>query len=168
VRVQTVETLLLFEKELGEDFINDKSILRLLMDRLSDRVYGVREGTLNTLKKMCQKLGPAWCEKQALPIICNFQTNQNYLYRMNYCMGLYLLAGFITTSSIGKVGNPLLAMAREDKVANIRYNSLKALYEIKKNLKDKSFDEKAKKCFVDMKSDKDRDVSDIATKFSNL
>jgi len=55
VRVQTVETLLLFEKELGEDFINDKSILRLLGDRLTDRVYAVREATINTLKKMCQK-----------------------------------------------------------------------------------------------------------------
>jgi hypothetical protein len=42
VRVQTVETLLLFEKELGEDFINDRSILRLLGDRLTDRVYAVR------------------------------------------------------------------------------------------------------------------------------
>jgi len=102
-----VETLLLFEKELGEDFINDKSILRLLMDRLSDRVYAVREATINTLKKMCQKLGPTWCEKQALPIICNFQTNTNYLYRLNFCFGLTALAGFLTASSIGKVGNSL-------------------------------------------------------------
>lgn len=81
VRVQTVETLLLFEKELGEDFINDKSIIRLLMDRLSDKVYSVREATINTVKKLCQKLGNAWCEKQALSIITGFQANPNYLYR---------------------------------------------------------------------------------------
>ena len=102
VRVQTVETLLLFEKELGEDFINDRSILRLLGDRLTDRVYAVRyfyfllyeifninrEATVDTLKKMCQKLGNAWCEKQALPIILAFQNNNNYLYRLNFCFGL--------------------------------------------------------------------------------
>lgn len=87
VRVQTVETLLLFEKELGEDFINDKSILRLVVDRLSDKVFSVRDATINTLKKLCQKLGSSWCEKQALPIIGNFQHNNNYLYRLNFCFG---------------------------------------------------------------------------------
>lgn len=107
VRVQTVETLLQFEKELGEDFINDKAIIRLLMDRLSDRIYSVREATIGTLKKMCQKLGSAWCEKQALPLICNFQTNQNSLYRLNYCFGFAALSSFMTANSVSKVANGL-------------------------------------------------------------
>lgn len=161
-----METLLQFEKELGEDFINDKAIIRLLMDRLSDRIYAVRESTINTLKKMCQKLGQSWCEKQALPLICNFQTNQNSLYRLNYCFGLAALSGFLTGNSVGKIGNNILAMARDDKVPNIRYNALKAINEIKRNVKDKNFDEKAKKCFNDMSSDKDVDVAQLAQKFA--
>jgi len=87
IRSQTVETLLLFEKELGEDFINDKSIIKLLMDRLGDRVFAVRQTTINTLKFMSAKLGTPWCEKQAIPIIINFYSNNNYLYRLNFCFG---------------------------------------------------------------------------------
>jgi len=56
-------------------------------------------------------------------------------------------------------------MAREDKVANVRYTALKAVREICRNVKDKNFEEKAKKCFSDMAADKDIDVSQIACKF---
>jgi hypothetical protein len=46
----------------------------------------------------------------------------------------------LTPGALGKVANPLLSMAHDDKVPNVRLNALKAVYEIKKNLKDKSFD----------------------------
>ena len=55
---------------------------------------------------------------------------------------------------------------REDKVANVRYNALKAIYEIKRNIKDKGFDDKARKIFNDMKADKDIDVAQIAIKYA--
>jgi len=32
----------MLEREFGADFVNDKQILKLLMDRLSDKVYTVR------------------------------------------------------------------------------------------------------------------------------
>jgi len=56
-------------------------------------------------------------------------------------------------------------MAHDDKVPNVRYNALRAIKEIQKNLKDKNFDDKAKKCFKDLMTDKDIDVSQIASKF---
>jgi len=57
-------------------------------------------------------------------------------------------------------------MAHDDKVANVRYNALRAIKEIQKNLKDnKAFDDKAKKCYKDLIADKDIDVSSIASKF---
>lgn len=167
VRAQTVETLQQFEKELGEDFINDKAILKLLVDRLQDKVFGVREATINTIKKMCQKSGSSWCEKQAQPLIMNFQTNPNYLYRLNYCFGLSALAGFLNASALAKVQSAILSMAGDDKVPNVRYNAIKTIRELQKNVKDRNFDEKAKKVYKDLSSDKDRDVSQIATKFQN-
>lgn len=75
------------------------------------------------------------------------------------------LSGFLTTSAMNKVANPLLSMAHDDKVPNVRLNALKAVHEIKRNLKDKSFEEKAKKCFSDCKDDKDMDVAAFAKKF---
>lgn len=41
-RVQCLETLLVFERELGTSFVNDESIMELLMARISDRVFVVR------------------------------------------------------------------------------------------------------------------------------
>lgn len=72
----------------------------------------------------------------------------------------------MTTASLGRVQNQLFSMAHEDKVANVRYNTLRAIYEIKKHAKDKAFEDKAKKCFADLSSDKDSDVSFIAKKFA--
>jgi hypothetical protein len=41
-RVKTLETLLIFEQELGPEFVEDKQITKVLIDSLSDRVYTVR------------------------------------------------------------------------------------------------------------------------------
>lgn len=46
----------------------------------------------------------------------------------------------MTTASLGRVQNQLFSMAHEDKVANVRYNTLRAIYEIKKHAKDKAFE----------------------------
>jgi hypothetical protein len=41
-RIQCLETLLVFERELGSNFVNDKDIMTLLNDSMSDRVFIVR------------------------------------------------------------------------------------------------------------------------------
>lgn len=41
-RIQCLDTLIIFEKEIGSEFLEDKQILKLLMDRLGDRIYIVR------------------------------------------------------------------------------------------------------------------------------
>ena len=41
-RIQCLDTLVIFEKEIGSDFLEEKQILKLLMDRLSDKIYIVR------------------------------------------------------------------------------------------------------------------------------
>lgn len=41
-RVKVLESMLIFEKELGSDFIEDKQVVKIMNDSLSDRVYSVR------------------------------------------------------------------------------------------------------------------------------
>lgn len=41
-RVKVLESMIIFEKELGSDFIEDKQVVKILTDSLSDRVYSVR------------------------------------------------------------------------------------------------------------------------------
>lgn len=41
-RVKVLESMLIFEKELGSDFIEDKQVVKIMNDGLSDRVYSVR------------------------------------------------------------------------------------------------------------------------------
>jgi len=72
----------------------------------------------------------------------NFQNNPIYLYRLNYCFGLSALAGFLNSSALGKVQSGILSMAAEDKVPNVRYNAVKTIRELQKNVKDRTFDVK--------------------------
>lgn len=69
-------------------------------------------------------------------------------------------------ASVAKVQAQLFSMAHDDKVANVRYNTLRAIKEITKHVKDNAFLEKAKKCFQDCSKDKDLDVSSTAKKYA--
>ena len=62
----------------------------------------------------------------------------------------------MSAASVAKVQAQLFSMAHDDKVANVRYNTLRAIKEITKHAKDNNaFLEKAKKCFLDCSKDKD-------------
>lgn len=93
-RVKVLEAMLIFEKELGSEFIEDKQVVKILNDALSDRVYSVRysrfirQSAIQTIKKLSKKLGQKWCEKYALQMYMSFINNPNYLYRENALFGL--------------------------------------------------------------------------------
>mmetsp|Transcript_58471 Transcript_58471/g.81103 ORF Transcript_58471/g.81103 Transcript_58471/m.81103 type:complete len:197 (+) Transcript_58471:618-1208(+) len=80
-RTSAVEFLGFFAKKMGANFFNDK-FFKLLIDWLSDRIYGVREAAIACVKTLTQILGPQWAEKQLFPKIISFQNNPNYLHRM--------------------------------------------------------------------------------------
>lgn len=58
------------------------------MSRMSDRVFTVRQSAIDTLKNLSKKLGSSWAEKHAIPIIHKFQAADNFLYRMNFYLGV--------------------------------------------------------------------------------
>ena len=80
-RAAVVEFLPFFAQKMGENFLNDK-FSKILIDWLSDRIYGVRDAAIRCIKNLIDSLGSQWAEKQLFPKIIPFQSNPNYLHRM--------------------------------------------------------------------------------------
>ena len=87
-RVKMFDCILNFEKELGQEFINDPKILKLLTDSLTDRAFAVRQKSIETMKKLSERLGARWAEKTVFPKIMEFLSNKNYLLRQNALFGV--------------------------------------------------------------------------------
>lgn len=87
-REKVIECILNFEKELGQDFINDPRILKLLTDSLSDRAFAVRQKAISCIQKLAERLGGRWAEKYVLPKLMSFMSHMNYLYRQNALFGV--------------------------------------------------------------------------------
>lgn len=87
-RAKVLDCILNFEKELGQEFINDPKVLKLLTDSLSDRAYAVRQKAIETIKKLAERLGARWTEKYIFTKVMDFLTNKNYLLRENALFGV--------------------------------------------------------------------------------
>jgi hypothetical protein len=87
-REKVIDCILNFEKELGQEFINDPRIIRLLTDSLSDRAFAVRQKAIDCIRRLAERLGGRWAEKYVLPKVMEFVNNTNYLYRQNALFGV--------------------------------------------------------------------------------
>jgi len=65
IRSATIEILGFFAKQIGAEFLNDK-ILKMLVDWLGDKVYGVREAAIMSVKTLVEILGYQWAEKNVM------------------------------------------------------------------------------------------------------
>lgn len=87
-RAKVLDCILNFEKELGQDFINDPKVLKLVTDCLSDRAFAVRQKAIETIKKLAERLGARWTEKFVFSKVMDFLSNKNYLLRENALFGV--------------------------------------------------------------------------------
>lgn len=88
-----------FEKELGQDFINDPRIIKLLTDSLSDRAFAVRQKAIDCIKRLAERLGGRWAEKYVLPKLMDFVNHSNYLYRQNSLFGVKVILSHFSRAS---------------------------------------------------------------------
>lgn len=157
-RVQSLDILLIFEKELGAPFMNDKSIMKLIVDRLSDKVFTVRQKAIDTLKNLSKKLGSSWAEKHAIPVIEGFKKKNNFLYRMNYFFGIKALAPFLSHGQLNKCALKIAEHSKTEKVPNIKVAMLQTLDAIQKICNDKSVKDRIKTVYKSCSSESDSDV----------
>lgn len=109
-----METLLVFERELGTTFVNDKDIMALLNDSMSDKIFVVRQAAIETLKNLSKKLGATWAEKYAVPIIVSFQNNPTFLYRINFYFGAKALVPFLSDETVGKLCSKIVELSKSE------------------------------------------------------
>lgn len=87
-RVKVLDCILNFEKELGQEFINDSKTLRLLTDSLADRAFAVRQKAIECIRKLAERIGARWAEKFVFQKLMDYLHNKNYLLRQNALFGV--------------------------------------------------------------------------------
>jgi len=155
-RAAIVEFLPFFAQKMGEGFLNDK-FSKILIDWLSDRIYGVRESAIRCIRSLIDILGSQWAEKQFFPKIIPFQSNPNYLHRMTLLFIIQQVGTLLSPDALSKTITPILIPMSKDPVANVRMNVAKALKIVIPRIKDKS-GEICRKALVQLQEDADPDV----------
>jgi serine/threonine-protein phosphatase 2A regulatory subunit A len=149
---------------MGEGFLNEK-FSKILIDWLSDRIYGVREAAIRCIRGLIDTLGSQWAEKQLFPKIIPFQSNPNYLHRMTLLFIIQQVGTLLSPATLSKTITPILIPMSKDPVANVRMNAAKALKIVIPRITDKS-GEICKKALVQLTEDSDPDVKHEAKNFS--
>ena len=166
-RIKILESLLTFQKELGTEFINDSQILNYLLGSWSDQVFAVRQATLEVIRKLSERLGTKWCERNILPAINAYMSNTNYLLRENALFGIKSLVDLLSPEVLARTGAQLLEMSTTEKVAPVMILILQTIKLISTSLSDKNFDENAKIMYNTLLNDPDSDVSYYAKKYAS-
>lgn len=99
VRNQSVLNLKLIFEKIDDEGRNSPFFSTILKNKLQDRVYKVRYTTLEVIKSLCAFLGTKWTETYCMNILSSFQTNPNYLYRLNYLFGMGMIHSFLSHES---------------------------------------------------------------------
>lgn len=105
------------------------------MNLLSDRVFAVREASIETFRKIISQFGIKWAKDYALSKIMELSTNQNYLYRMTTLFTINAICDLFDASTVEKVMLPSVLKLAQDPVANVRFNSAKTLEKLAPILK---------------------------------
>ena len=63
------------------------------MNWMNDKVFAVREKSIECVKHLIQYLGPAWTQQNVMPKILQFLQVPNYLYRMTILFVIQVTIG---------------------------------------------------------------------------
>lgn len=163
VRRDALVALQNIAKGVGETFASNEKVLKVLRERLCDRVFEVRLMAVQTVRKLCAATSPEWAVKHGLPLVAAFSANPNYLYRVNYLWALVEIVGYLPPPVAVKEAESV-AQLTKDSVANIRYQACIALFKLYRKLEDKSIEEKIVQTLKEFESDSDSDIQRLMNK----
>ena len=141
------------------------SIEPLFFNYLSDSVASVREVGVECLKKLIEKFGSAWITSGLIPKLQSHLTTPklSYLNRMCILHSLLVCAKYLDTKQNNEFILPIIAKGIKDKIANVRFYTVKLVNEYVKQF-DSSSKEKIKTMIRDLTKDEDNDVKFYASK----
>lgn len=158
VSLRILETLML---SFPDDFPADEKTARMFQEKLADRIANVRKTAVIVLKNLSVSLGTGWTEKYSLPLIAGFSDNNNYLYRINYPLGLSVVFHILSPAVLTKQIEVLSALVR-DAVPSIRFQSLMALLCVAQGSDDKAIEERLRRIAEAVQGDNDPEVRRLA------
>lgn len=161
VRVQGLKALEVLAIKFPEDFGQDDKVLKTFNDKLTDRISSVRRSAILCLRGIGLCQGPAWIEKNYMPIIHSYIDNQNYLYRFNYLFGIAEVFKSLPAVSQTKEVELVVKMTK-DGVPNVRFQALLVLLQLAQLLDDKAVEERARKVADGLLGDSDGEVRRLA------
>ena len=144
-----------------DDFPADEKTARMFQEKLTDRIANVRRTAVIVLRNLSIAQGTVWTEKYSLPLIVGFSENNNYLYRMNFPLGIAVMFQLLSPAVLTKQIELLSAMVR-DGVPNIRYQSLLSLLQVTQGSDDKSIEERLRRIAEAVQGDSDPEVRRLA------
>ena len=142
------------------------SIENLYFNFLADNVASVREVGIKSLEKLIGKFGSSWVLSQLLPKLQNQLSTpkQSYLTRMCIIHSICVCAKYLEPKQNGEFILPIVLKSLKDKVANVKFYTIKLLQKIIQNF-DASSKEKIKSIIKELSKDSDIDVKYYAGKF---
>merc|ERR550534_2419791 len=118
VRLAIIEYMPLLAGQLGVQFFDEK-LSTLCMSWLVDHVYAIREAAATNLKKLVEKFGFEWAQKNVIPKVLAMSKDANYLHRMTTLFTINTVAEACGPDVTAKLILPVVIGLANDNVANV-------------------------------------------------
>jgi serine/threonine-protein phosphatase 2A regulatory subunit A len=156
--IQTYEILLKKNQK-------DEEIIKSIRERLCDRVFEVRNATIEMLAKVSRHLGSDFADNFALPIFFVFHSDGNYLYRLNYLFGINVIYDYLSPD-VQKREILNIVKLGKDRVSNIKLNAVLSLLKIYVKKENEEIKENLLKMVQNDKQTEDHDLGQIYKKLT--
>jgi serine/threonine-protein phosphatase 2A regulatory subunit A len=142
------------------------SIESIFFNYLSDNVASVREFGIQNLEMLINKFGSSWVISQLLPKLQNYLSTpkQSYLTRMCIIHSICVCSKYLETKQNSEFLAPILIKSLKDKVANVKFYTIKLLQDIIGKF-DGTEKDKIRGVVKELTKDADVDVKYYATRF---
>ena len=165
VRLDAVKVIELLLTKFSDEVANDERLIKALGEKLSDKVAAVRRAAVTSIRTICAALGLAWSERHGVGLFHGFATSLNYLYRLNFPLGIAEICKCLSAQTLAKEVELLIKLGK-DPVANVRANTLIALVRVSQRCEDKGLADRTRKMAEELSADLDGETQRLAQKIS--
>jgi len=162
-RLAAVEHLSVIASEMGVNLFKETKLSELCFSLLGDSVLAIRSAGIENLKAQTNIFGVQWAKENITPKIIEMSKQTNYT-RMTTLKSILKLAHLFPPEDLVSIMLPIVKELSNDRVPNIRFNVCHALETISSLVDNEVVQNQIVPILLILKEDKDKDVSDFATK----
>eukprot|EP00040_Diaphanoeca_grandis_P039151 m.258254 g.258254 ORF g.258254 m.258254 type:complete len:607 (+) comp36352_c0_seq1:191-2011(+) len=158
VRLATIELIPLVAKQLGVAYYDSELSVKF-MDSLLDRIYSVRAAAINNIAKLVEYFGVEWAKTSLLPkVLTVARERKTYIARLVTLLAINRLVEVCPKDVVEEIFIPVVCLAAQDKIANIRFNVGKIFVKIVPLIESSVYASKIGAIVEVLVKDGDRDV----------